>query len=93
MFVENAKTATKIGIIGLFAFIISIVVSFTTGEITPYPNIEVPSKFVQFVPEVSKSGKHEYHNIYAEFQTPDGNIILDIPEGFPINNPQTLYKN
>jgi hypothetical protein len=89
----DVKIFVKIAHVGLVMFLISVVVSFTTGEITERPNVQVRASFLQFVPEVSKKGNHEYHVIYGEFETPDGNVILTIPEGFPINKTQTLYKN
>jgi hypothetical protein len=93
LFIEKTKTFVKLAHAGLVMFFISVVVSFTTGKITERPNVQVQASFLQFVPEVSKKGKHEYHDIYGEFETPNGNVILTIPEGFPINKMQTLYKN
>lgn len=76
--------------------IFAIIVSFTSGSITDAPNEKVESQFIQYVIETNNTGKHGRYTTtktYGEFLTPDGKVLLQIPEGTPIKDTQILYKN
>lgn len=82
----------------LLAILITVVglVSFTDPVV--YPNTEVTGKFIGYTPEEQsyRCGKNNtcYTNkIFAEFEVPEGIIVLQINPAYPIPKFVKLYKN
>lgn len=83
-------------------FVVSVHISFTTGEVTHFKNEQVIAKLVSVSPEVyqveQQSGKSrrlvDVHKLYAVYELPNSStVVFEVAQGAELHKTVVLYKN
>lgn len=85
-------------------FVVSVYISFTTGEVTHFKNEQVIAKLVSVSPEVyqveQQSGKYknrklvDVHKLYAVYELPNSaTVVFEAAQGVELHKTVVLYKN